>query len=154
MLSGIVNVGSVDCQKHHSICQGENVRAYPEIRLFPQNSNRRDQYQYVFRTFCNSNTITHTVQQVKWFSLIVNRSYNGWHRDAFSLKTWALRWAEIILTKYSPTMWTILLVAFSICIMQIVILTQSTRQTWLTNFSREFEAFFHFWLHLFRMLSM
>uniref|UniRef100_A0A673JLH2 DnaJ homolog subfamily C member 10 n=1 Tax=Sinocyclocheilus rhinocerous TaxID=307959 RepID=A0A673JLH2_9TELE len=62
MLSGIVNVGTVDCQKHHSFCQGENVRAYPEIRLFPQNSNRRDQYQ----------------------------SYNGWHRDAFSLKTWAL----------------------------------------------------------------
>uniref|UniRef100_A0A672NZ58 DnaJ homolog subfamily C member 10 n=1 Tax=Sinocyclocheilus grahami TaxID=75366 RepID=A0A672NZ58_SINGR len=63
MLSGIVNVGTVDCQKHHSFCQGENVRAYPEIRLFPQNSNRRDQYQCV---------------------------YNGWHRDAFSLKTWAL----------------------------------------------------------------
>ncbi|XP_016407028.1 dnaJ homolog subfamily C member 10-like [Sinocyclocheilus rhinocerous] len=62
MLSGIVNVGTVDCQKHHSFCQGENVRAYPEIRLFPQNSNSRDQYQ----------------------------SYNGWHRDAFSLKTWAL----------------------------------------------------------------
>uniref|UniRef100_A0A8C2ESX3 DnaJ homolog subfamily C member 10 n=1 Tax=Cyprinus carpio TaxID=7962 RepID=A0A8C2ESX3_CYPCA len=62
MLSGIVNVGTVDCQKHHSFCQGENVRAYPEIRLFPQNSNHRDQYQ----------------------------SYNGWHRDAFSLKTWAL----------------------------------------------------------------
>lgn len=62
MLSGIVNVGTVDCQKHHSFCQGESVRAYPEIRLFPQNSNRRDQYQ----------------------------SYNGWHRDAFSLKSWAL----------------------------------------------------------------
>lgn len=91
-------------------------------------------------------TQLHTlVQQVKWFSLIVNRSYNGWHRDAFSLKTWALRWAEIILTKYSPTMWTILLVAFSICFMQIVILTQSTRQTWLTNFSREFDALF-LWL--------
>uniref|UniRef100_A0A8C2HIK8 DnaJ homolog subfamily C member 10 n=1 Tax=Cyprinus carpio TaxID=7962 RepID=A0A8C2HIK8_CYPCA len=61
-IHGIVNVGTVDCQKHHSFCQGENVRAYPEIRLFPQNSNHRDQYQ----------------------------SYNGWHRDAFSLKTWAL----------------------------------------------------------------
>uniref|UniRef100_A0AAR2K861 DnaJ homolog subfamily C member 10 n=1 Tax=Pygocentrus nattereri TaxID=42514 RepID=A0AAR2K861_PYGNA len=64
MLSGMINVGTVDCQKYHSFCQGENVRAYPEIRLFPQNSNRRDQYQY--------------------------DSYNGWHRDAHSLKTWAL----------------------------------------------------------------
>uniref|UniRef100_A0A8B9RML1 DnaJ homolog subfamily C member 10 n=1 Tax=Astyanax mexicanus TaxID=7994 RepID=A0A8B9RML1_ASTMX len=63
MLSGVINVGTVDCQKHHSLCQSENVRAYPEIRLFPQNSNRRDQYQY---------------------------DYNGWHRDAQSLKTWAL----------------------------------------------------------------
>uniref|UniRef100_A0AAR2K206 DnaJ homolog subfamily C member 10 n=1 Tax=Pygocentrus nattereri TaxID=42514 RepID=A0AAR2K206_PYGNA len=62
MLSGMINVGTVDCQKYHSFCQGENVRAYPEIRLFPQNSNRRDQYH----------------------------SYNGWHRDAHSLKTWAL----------------------------------------------------------------
>uniref|UniRef100_A0A8B9RM48 DnaJ homolog subfamily C member 10 n=1 Tax=Astyanax mexicanus TaxID=7994 RepID=A0A8B9RM48_ASTMX len=39
MLSGVINVGTVDCQKHHSLCQSENVRAYPEIRLFPQNSN-------------------------------------------------------------------------------------------------------------------
>ncbi|XP_051565165.1 dnaJ homolog subfamily C member 10-like isoform X1 [Myxocyprinus asiaticus] len=62
MLSGVVNVGTVDCQRHHSFCQSEKVQAYPEIRLFPQKSNRRDQYQ----------------------------SYNGWHRDAFSLKTWAL----------------------------------------------------------------
>lgn len=62
MLSGVINVGTVDCQKHHSLCQSEDVRAYPEIRLFPQNSNRRNQYQ----------------------------TYNGWHRDAFSLKTWAL----------------------------------------------------------------
>ncbi|TRY99865.1 hypothetical protein DNTS_016961 [Danionella cerebrum] len=45
------------------MARSESVRAYPEIRLFPQNSPRRDQYQ----------------------------SYNGWHRDAFSLKSWALR---------------------------------------------------------------
>ncbi|MCJ8732856.1 hypothetical protein PDJAM_G00216070 [Pangasius djambal] len=62
MLSGMISVGSVDCQKYHSFCQSESVRAYPEIRLYPQNSNRRDQYH----------------------------SYNGWHRDAHSLKTWAL----------------------------------------------------------------
>ncbi len=72
---------------------------------------------------------TYTHRFNKCFSLIVNRIFNGWQRDAFSLKTWALRWAEIILTKQSPTMWTLLLVVFSICIMQIVILTQSTRQT-------------------------
>lgn len=46
MLSGMISVGTVDCKKHHSFCQSEGVRAYPEIRLYPQNSNRRDQYQY------------------------------------------------------------------------------------------------------------
>lgn len=46
MLNGMIGVGSVDCQKYHSFCQGEGVRAYPEIRLYPQNSNRRDHYKY------------------------------------------------------------------------------------------------------------
>ncbi|XP_030642047.1 dnaJ homolog subfamily C member 10 isoform X2 [Chanos chanos] len=62
MLSGMVKVGTVDCQKFHSFCQRENVRAYPEIRLFPPNTQHRDLYQ----------------------------SYNGWHRDAHSLKIWAM----------------------------------------------------------------
>uniref|UniRef100_A0A3P8ZUB1 DnaJ homolog subfamily C member 10 n=1 Tax=Esox lucius TaxID=8010 RepID=A0A3P8ZUB1_ESOLU len=61
-LNGMIKVGTVDCQKHHSFCQGEGVRAYPEIRLYPQNSNRRDAYQ----------------------------SYSGWHRDAHSLRVWAM----------------------------------------------------------------
>lgn len=62
MLSGVINAGTVDCQKHHSFCQSENVRAYPEIRLFPQNTNRRDQYQCALHfsllkvTVCSSNT--------------------------------------------------------------------------------------------------
>uniref|UniRef100_A0A8C7IX29 DnaJ homolog subfamily C member 10 n=1 Tax=Oncorhynchus kisutch TaxID=8019 RepID=A0A8C7IX29_ONCKI len=46
-VTGMIKVGTVDCQKHHSFCQGESVRAYPEIRLYPQNANRRDLYQYV-----------------------------------------------------------------------------------------------------------
>lgn len=46
-LNGMIKVGTVDCQKHHSFCQGEGVRGYPEIRLYPQNANRRDVYQYV-----------------------------------------------------------------------------------------------------------
>ncbi|KAL0963701.1 hypothetical protein UPYG_G00309760 [Umbra pygmaea] len=61
-LNGFIKVGTVDCQKHHSFCQGQGVRAYPEIRLYPQNANRRDVYQ----------------------------NYNGWHRDANSLKIWAM----------------------------------------------------------------
>lgn len=61
-LSGVIRVGTVDCQKHHSFCQTQGVRAYPEIRLYPQNSQRPDVYQ----------------------------TYSGWNRDAHSLKLWAL----------------------------------------------------------------
>ncbi|XP_062390184.1 dnaJ homolog subfamily C member 10 [Sardina pilchardus] len=62
MLNGMVRVGTVDCQKHHSFCQVEGVRAYPEIRLYSHSSKSRDQYH----------------------------GYNGWHRDAHSLRTWAM----------------------------------------------------------------
>uniref|UniRef100_A0A8C9TUT0 DnaJ homolog subfamily C member 10 n=1 Tax=Scleropages formosus TaxID=113540 RepID=A0A8C9TUT0_SCLFO len=62
MVNGIVKVGTVDCQKYHWFCQQESVRAYPEIRLFPQDSRSRNHYE----------------------------SYNGWHRDAHSLRAWAL----------------------------------------------------------------
>ncbi|KAL4635492.1 hypothetical protein GN956_G12886 [Arapaima gigas] len=62
MVSGIVKAGTVDCQKHHWFCQQEGVRAYPEIRLFPQDAQHRNHYQ----------------------------SYSGWHRDAHSLRIWAL----------------------------------------------------------------
>ncbi|KAL6100531.1 dnajc10 [Pungitius sinensis] len=62
LLSGQVLVGSVDCQRFQSFCQGQSVRSYPEIRLYPGNSRQPDRYT----------------------------SYNGWHRDAHSLRSWAL----------------------------------------------------------------
>ncbi|CAG02636.1 unnamed protein product, partial [Tetraodon nigroviridis] len=62
LLSGQVLVGSVDCQLYQSLCQSQNVRAYPEIRLYSSNT-KPDRYM----------------------------SYNGWHRDAHSLRAWVLR---------------------------------------------------------------
>uniref|UniRef100_G3NZS1 DnaJ homolog subfamily C member 10 n=1 Tax=Gasterosteus aculeatus aculeatus TaxID=481459 RepID=G3NZS1_GASAC len=61
LLSGQILVGSVDCQRFQSFCQGQSVRSYPEIRLYPGNSRQPDRY-----------------------------TYNGWHRDAHSLRSWAL----------------------------------------------------------------
>uniref|UniRef100_A0A8C8Y8J7 DnaJ homolog subfamily C member 10 n=1 Tax=Panthera leo TaxID=9689 RepID=A0A8C8Y8J7_PANLE len=61
-LTGLINVGSIDCQQYHSFCAQENVRRYPEIRFFPQKSNKAFQYH----------------------------SYNGWNRDAYSLRIWGL----------------------------------------------------------------
>ncbi|XP_018415010.1 PREDICTED: dnaJ homolog subfamily C member 10 [Nanorana parkeri] len=61
-VSGLISVGSVDCQKYSSLCSKEYVNSYPEIRLYPAN---RDNPHYYF-------------------------AYNGWQRDAYSLKTWAL----------------------------------------------------------------
>uniref|UniRef100_A0A8C0HXN5 DnaJ homolog subfamily C member 10 n=1 Tax=Balaenoptera musculus TaxID=9771 RepID=A0A8C0HXN5_BALMU len=61
-LTGLINVGSIDCQQYHSFCSQENVRRYPEIRFFPPKSNKAYQYH----------------------------SYNGWNRDAYSLRIWGL----------------------------------------------------------------
>uniref|UniRef100_A0A8P4GP67 DnaJ homolog subfamily C member 10 n=1 Tax=Dicentrarchus labrax TaxID=13489 RepID=A0A8P4GP67_DICLA len=62
LLSGQILVGSVDCQRFQSFCQSQNVRAYPEIRLYSGNARQPERYT----------------------------SYNGWHRDAHSLRAWAL----------------------------------------------------------------
>ncbi|XP_043931188.1 dnaJ homolog subfamily C member 10 isoform X2 [Protopterus annectens] len=62
LLNGLINVGSVDCQKYYSFCHQESVRAYPEVRLFPQSSKKASNH-YI---------------------------YNGWHRDAYSLRAWGL----------------------------------------------------------------
>ncbi|XP_071370047.1 dnaJ homolog subfamily C member 10 [Centroberyx affinis] len=62
LLSGQILVGSLDCQRFQSFCQSQGVKSYPEVRLYPQNSRQPDRYM----------------------------SYNGWHRDAQSLRVWAL----------------------------------------------------------------
>ncbi|XP_063285867.1 dnaJ homolog subfamily C member 10 [Pelobates fuscus] len=61
-INSMISVGSVDCQKYGYLCSQERVQAYPEIRIYPANMDSPNHY----------------VQ------------YNGWHRDAHSLKTWAL----------------------------------------------------------------
>ncbi|XP_077472931.1 dnaJ homolog subfamily C member 10 [Stigmatopora argus] len=62
MLSGQVGVASVDCQRFRSFCQSQDVRSYPEIRLY--SAGERTAFRYT--------------------------TYNGWHRDAQSLRWWAL----------------------------------------------------------------
>uniref|UniRef100_A0A667WUP4 DnaJ homolog subfamily C member 10 n=1 Tax=Myripristis murdjan TaxID=586833 RepID=A0A667WUP4_9TELE len=62
LISGQILVGSVDCQRFQPFCQSQGVRSYPEIRLYPHNTRQPDRYM----------------------------SYNGWHRDAQSLKLWVL----------------------------------------------------------------
>lgn len=62
LVSGQMWVGSVDCQRFQLFCQSQGVRAYPELRLYSGNTRPKDKYI----------------------------SYNGWHRDAHSLRSWAL----------------------------------------------------------------
>lgn len=57
--SQIVEVAQVDCQAQHGLCQMESVNSYPTIRLYPLGG---------YGTFY---------------------TYNGWHRDAGSLQSWA-----------------------------------------------------------------
>ncbi|XP_023649546.1 dnaJ homolog subfamily C member 10-like isoform X2 [Paramormyrops kingsleyae] len=74
LVLGLVRVGTVDCQRYHSFCQGQNVRVYPELRIFPQEALRPEFYQ----------------------------SYNGWHRDAHSLRAWALGFLPRVSVDLSP----------------------------------------------------
>ncbi|KAH0621561.1 hypothetical protein JD844_022979 [Phrynosoma platyrhinos] len=78
LLNGLVTVGSVDCQKYFSLCHQESVQGYPEIRLFPQKSV--SSYQYY--------------------------SYSGWHRDAYSLRRWALGYLPQVSLDLSPQSFT------------------------------------------------
>ncbi|KAJ7345566.1 hypothetical protein JRQ81_001516 [Phrynocephalus forsythii] len=78
MLNGLVTVGSIDCQKHFSLCHQENVKGYPEIRLFPQKSV--SSYQFY--------------------------SYTGWHRDAYSLRRWALGYLPQVSLDLTPQSFT------------------------------------------------
>uniref|UniRef100_A0A8C9ENZ7 DnaJ homolog subfamily C member 10 n=1 Tax=Pavo cristatus TaxID=9049 RepID=A0A8C9ENZ7_PAVCR len=78
MLNGLISVGSVDCQKFYSFCHQENVRGYPEIRLFPQKSSTAHQYY----------------------------SYNGWHRDSYSLRGWALGYLPQVSVDLTPQSFT------------------------------------------------
>ncbi|KFO27936.1 DnaJ like protein subfamily C member 10 [Fukomys damarensis] len=73
-LTGLINVGSVDCQQYHSFCAQENVQRYPEIRFYPQKSNKGYQYH----------------------------SYNGWNRDAYSLRIWGLGFLPQVSTDLTP----------------------------------------------------
>ncbi|XP_048390279.1 dnaJ homolog subfamily C member 10 isoform X3 [Stegostoma tigrinum] len=73
-LNGTVNVGSMDCQKFYSMCQKENVQAYPEIRLYPLNA--KNMYKYY--------------------------SYSGWSRNAESLGSWALGFLPQISVELTP----------------------------------------------------
>ncbi|KAF2987486.1 hypothetical protein EK904_002527 [Melospiza melodia maxima] len=78
MLNGLISVGSVDCQKYYSFCHQESVRGYPEIRVFPQKSNTAHHYY----------------------------SYNGWHRDAYSLRGWALGYLPQVSVDLTPQSFT------------------------------------------------
>ncbi|XP_053265409.1 dnaJ homolog subfamily C member 10 isoform X2 [Podarcis raffonei] len=78
LLNGLVSVGSVDCQKYFSLCHQENIQGYPEIRLFPQKS--ASSYQYY--------------------------SYNGWNRDAHSLRRWALGYLPRVSLDLTPQSFT------------------------------------------------
>ncbi|EAX10962.1 dnaJ homolog subfamily C member 10 isoform 2 [Homo sapiens] len=73
-LTGLINVGSIDCQQYHSFCAQENVQRYPEIRFFPPKSNKAYHYH----------------------------SYNGWNRDAYSLRIWGLGFLPQVSTDLTP----------------------------------------------------
>ncbi|XP_060064425.1 dnaJ homolog subfamily C member 10-like [Ylistrum balloti] len=55
-------VAQVECQKEAALCRQENVNSYPSMRLYPADSQKGSGSFF---------------------------TYNGWHRDAQSLRAWA-----------------------------------------------------------------
>ncbi|XP_044525666.1 dnaJ homolog subfamily C member 10 [Gracilinanus agilis] len=74
LLNGLISVGSVDCQKYYSFCSQEQVKKFPDIRLYPLKSNSAHQYY----------------------------TYNEWDRDAYSLRTWALAYLPQVSIELTP----------------------------------------------------
>ncbi|XP_007494541.1 dnaJ homolog subfamily C member 10 [Monodelphis domestica] len=74
LLNGLISVGSVDCQKYYSFCSQEQVKKFPDIRLYPLKSNTAHQYY----------------------------TYNEWDRDAYSLRTWALAYLPQVSIELTP----------------------------------------------------
>ncbi|XP_053327632.1 dnaJ homolog subfamily C member 10 isoform X2 [Spea bombifrons] len=74
LLNGLINVGSVDCQKYSNLCNQEHVQGYPEIRLYPANTDSANHYF----------------------------PYNGWHRDSHSLRVWALGYLPKVSIDLTP----------------------------------------------------
>ncbi|XP_072300100.1 dnaJ homolog subfamily C member 10-like [Eucyclogobius newberryi] len=62
LVSGQIHVGSVDCQRFQTFCHSVGVRGYPELRLYSAGSRKTHQFT----------------------------TYNGWHRDSQSLRSWVL----------------------------------------------------------------
>lgn len=56
-----VYVGMVDCVEHDTLCSSEQVNSYPNLRLYPPGTGHTGSYH----------------------------QFNGWHRDAESLRAWA-----------------------------------------------------------------
>ncbi|KAK3083050.1 hypothetical protein FSP39_012593 [Pinctada imbricata] len=67
-------VGQVDCQKHSGLCRENQVRSYPNMRLYPATQRGKGSHF----------------------------EYNGWHRDAESLRAWAY---EFLPSKVDTVHW-------------------------------------------------
>ncbi|XP_050418751.1 dnaJ homolog subfamily C member 10 [Patella vulgata] len=55
-----VHVAEVDCQENSDVCRQESINSYPTMRLFPMGTTNTAKFHM----------------------------YNGWHRDATSLRAW------------------------------------------------------------------
>ncbi|XP_013395942.1 dnaJ homolog subfamily C member 10 [Lingula anatina] len=71
-----VKVAHVDCQQHKTVCQQQNVYSYPTIRLYPMGTRNAASFHI----------------------------YNGWFRDAESLRAWAF---EFLPSKVAILRWDV-----------------------------------------------
>uniref|UniRef100_A0A8C4QAF5 DnaJ homolog subfamily C member 10 n=1 Tax=Eptatretus burgeri TaxID=7764 RepID=A0A8C4QAF5_EPTBU len=79
MLSGFVHVGSMDCQKYNRFCHEQGIHSFPEIRIFPDSTSHGANKYHL---------------------------YNGWIRNADSLKSWALSFLPAGAENLTPASFT------------------------------------------------
>lgn len=68
-----MKVGQVDCEAHRALCQENGVGSYPTVRLYPLGK----------------------------FNPNVHHTYNGWYRNAQSLRAWAFEYLPSKVTDLS-----------------------------------------------------
>ncbi|KAJ7408036.1 hypothetical protein WISP_122767 [Willisornis vidua] len=101
-LYGQLKFGTLDCTVHEGLCNMHNIRAYPTTVVF----NQSDVHEY--EGHHSAEQILEFIE-VAWLSFIMPvlaSSYNGWHRDAYSLRGWALGYLPQVSVDLTPQSFT------------------------------------------------
>ncbi|KAF4796784.1 DnaJ subfamily C member 10 [Turdus rufiventris] len=124
-LYGQLKFGTLDCTVHEGLCNMHNIRAYPTTVVFNQSDvheyeghHSAEQILEFIEDLRNPSVVSLTPET---FAELVQRrkreeiwmvdfyapcSYNGWHRDAYSLRGWGLGYLPQVSVDLTPQSFT------------------------------------------------